>query len=104
MTTGRAAYYLLLIALLMPSLPDGKPSSTIGPQARTAVRERTLGQTAHTGYAFCSQQRHICEATSYLLQKFEAKAKYPIHVLTNWTTATTVRNFEHRALSPTMTQ
>ncbi len=97
MTTGRAAYYLLLIALLMPSLPDGKLSGKIGPQAKTAVVEGTLGQTAHTGYAFCSQQRNLCQATSYLLRKFEAKAKYPIHVLTNWTTATTARNFEHQA-------
>ena len=78
MSKTRAAYYLLLIALLMPALPDSKPASDKSVAAKTAAVEVPAGRS------FCSSPDGICGATTYLLRKFEAKAKFPIHVLTNW--------------------
>lgn len=78
MSKSRAAYYLLLIALLMPALPDSKSVSDKPVAAKTAAVETPVSRP------FCSSPDGICGATAYLLRKFEAKAKFPIHVLTNW--------------------
>lgn len=79
MSKTRAAYYLLLIALLMPALPDSKPARSVKyVAAKTAAVETPPGQS------FCRNADGICGAATYLLHKFEAKAKFPIHVLTNW--------------------
>ena len=91
MSKTRAAYYLLLIALLMPALPDGKPANQKPVAAKTAALEEPAG------LSFCASPSGICGATSYLLRKFEAKAKYPIHVLTNWANQTNSEQPEFRA-------
>ena len=78
MSKTRAAYYLLLIALLMPALPDSKPASIKYVAGQTAAVEAPADQS------FCGNTDGICGAATYLLHKFEAKAKFPIHVLTNW--------------------
>ena len=97
MTTARAAYYLLLIALLMPSLPDGSPSGANNGPAKTAPLTENVVQPAASDDGFCTRQANLCEATSYLLKKFEAKAKYPIHVLSSWAHATTAPDLDTRA-------
>lgn len=91
MSKTRAAYYLLLIALLMPALPDSKPANQTPAAAKTATLEE------HAGLSFCASPSGICGATSYLLHKFEAKAKYPIHVLTNWANQANSEQPEFRA-------
>lgn len=91
MTKSRAAYYLVLIALLMPALPDGSPANQKPSLAKSAAVTDT------TGEAFCASHDTLCGATSYLLQKFEAKAKFPIHVLNNWAGRASSRQAEQRA-------
>lgn len=91
MSKTRAAYYFLLIALLMPALPDGRLASQKPVVAKTAALEEPAGRS------FCTSPHGICGATSYLLRKFEAKAKYPIHVLTNWANQANSEQSEFRA-------
>ncbi len=91
MTKIRAAYYLLLIALLMPALPDNNPSNRTSPTVQSASVDQPAGQT------FCANHHALCGATNYLLHKFEAKARFPIHVLSNWASQTDVTQPEYRA-------
>ena len=91
MSNFRAAYYLLLIAMLVPALPDSKPATQKASTAQTAALEEQAGPS------FCASPHGICGATHYLLRKFEAKAKYPINVLTNWANRNTAEQPEFRA-------
>ena len=97
MSTARAAYYLLLITLLMPALPDGQQTG----QSAMRTNMTTVQQTASaaTGYSstFCVEQQNLCNATSYLLRKLEAKAMYPIQLLSDWSVATSLNPGESQA-------
>ncbi len=97
MTTGRAAYYLLLITLLMPSLPDAGPSAAENAHIEPTPVVKNVTQFALSNDAFCARQANLCEATSYLVKKFEAKVKYPIHVLNSWANARIVQDYDKRA-------
>ena len=69
MTKIRAAYYLLLIALLMPALPDNNANKPAAPSMQSASVERSDEQS------FCANHHGLCGATSYLLQKVRGKGQ-----------------------------
>ena len=91
MTKTRAAYYLLLIALLMPALPENNSTSRAAANMQSASAEQSGDQS------FCENHHGLCGATSYLIHKFEAKARFPIHVLSNWANQADGKQPEYRA-------
>ena len=89
MTTGRVAYYLLLIAMLMPSIPNGPDASS----ARLDTAE-----IANPGYhERCGGEAPVCAATAYLLERLEAKARTSFMILTNWQNAADWTTSDYRA-------
>ena len=89
MSKARAAYYFLLIALLMPSLPDNKVERS-EQQQPAVVSERADSRR-------CGAQSGICNAAGYILRKIEAKALYSIYVLQHWPEHTPVGDKPQRA-------
>jgi hypothetical protein len=76
MSKARAAYYLLLIALLMPSLPENR--------ADLQIQASAPDTTQVSAGSFCGDRSNLCQAAGYLLRKIEAKARYSIYVLQHW--------------------
>ena len=94
MSTARAVYYLVLIALLMPALPDSRQKTASN--AEIVVAQGAAASDKDKSW-LCQSGHNVCGATAYLLRKFEAKALYPLQVMSSWSIDADWIEPEHRA-------
>ncbi len=87
MSIIKTSFVMALVVFLMPSPPDkgqlpGMQGQQDAPPQVNLVS--AAGDTVADMHAFCQRQPGVCQTASYLMWKFEAKAKYGVKLIYEW--------------------
>ncbi len=87
MSIIKTSFIVALAIFLMPSPPQN--GQTVGMQAQQQAKQQVdlvsaASNTVSDVSSFCQRQPEVCSTASYLMWKFEAKAKYGVRLIYEW--------------------
>jgi hypothetical protein len=83
----KTSFVVALVIFLLPTPPEPEGEAGLAEQSRLPSQVDLIAAASNAvadAGAFCQRQPGVCETASYLMYKFEAKAKYGVRLIYEW--------------------